>query len=340
MTLQRLNWSQKNYDALNGFLAGVRPGELAVFDWDNTCIFGDIGEALFRHMALNLAFKIDAATLEGMIPDSVNGVASVIIRQRPLLLRQMKETIVAAYTELEAGAFRVSRLEARDCYRIFISGLLALNRAFEVTPGIGCAFAYSWVNGFLRGISMPEFAALAATVIEQELRAPIRRRSRCDTLHRWSYNWSSGIRLYPEMKALAKELANRGGKVVVSTASNQALVEKMIAVTGFTCQRIIGMALTIENGRFGPGLQAGLLPNLGSGKVANIRKQLEQEPALVAGDSDNDTEMLSSFPATRMRLIIQRSGGQKITVLTGKALAGEPGYLLQKTDHRLGKFAV
>ncbi|MCG2810880.1 MAG: hypothetical protein L6428_05425 [Candidatus Aminicenantes bacterium] len=59
MILQRLNWNQRNFDALNEFLAGVRPGELAVFDWDNTCIFGDIGEAVFRHQALHLEFKFN-----------------------------------------------------------------------------------------------------------------------------------------------------------------------------------------------------------------------------------------------------------------------------------------
>ncbi|MCG2810877.1 MAG: haloacid dehalogenase-like hydrolase, partial [Candidatus Aminicenantes bacterium] len=330
MELQRLNWNQRNFDALNDFLAGVRPGELAVFDWDNTCIFGDIGEALFRHMTLNLAFKIDAATLETMIPKSVNGVQHINIKKKPFPLKKMKEEIVTAYRELEAGAFHISHLEARACYRIFTSGLLALNKSLEETPGIGCEFAYPWVNGFLRGISLPEFEALAAAVIEQELRAPIRRHIRNDPLRRWHYEWTGGIRLYPEMKNLAYAWEKPGGEVVVSTASNRQLVEKMIAMTGFPCRRVIGMGLAIENGCFGPHLQAGSLPNLGSGKVVNIRNRLENEPVLVAGDSSNDYEMLSSFPSTRMRLIVNRQAGGKIALLCRRALAGEKGYLAQE----------
>jgi hypothetical protein len=59
MLLKRLNWNQRNYEALNDFLAGVRPGDIAVFDWDNTCICGDIGDAIFRFQALHLQFKFN-----------------------------------------------------------------------------------------------------------------------------------------------------------------------------------------------------------------------------------------------------------------------------------------
>lgn len=319
-------------------LAGVRPGELAVFDWDNTCIFGDIGEALLRHMTLNLAFKIDAAAMATMIPESVNGVQHINIKKKPFPLKKMKEEIVTAYRELEAGAFHISHLEARACYRIFTSGLLALNKSLEETPGIGCEFAYPWVNGFLRGISLPEFEALAAAVIEQELRAPIRRHIRNDPLRRWHYEWTGGIRLYPEMKNLAYAWEKRGGEVVVSTASNRQLVEKMIAMTGFPCRRVIGMGLALAGDRFGRVLETGLRPNLGAGKVANIRALLENEPVLIAGDSRNDYEMLSSFPSTRMRLIVNRQAGGKIALLCRRALAGEKGYLAQEIDPQRGEF--
>ncbi|HUU05896.1 MAG TPA: haloacid dehalogenase-like hydrolase [Patescibacteria group bacterium] len=338
MPLQRLNWSQRNYDALNEFLAGVRPGELAVFDWDNTCIFGDIGEALFRHAALNLAFKFDAATLETMIPDSVNGVASVIINQKPFPLDKMKEAIVASYGELEAKTSHGGRIGFGDNYRIFTSGLLALNKSLEETPGIGCEFAYPWVNGFLQGLTLTEFEQMATTVIDQELRNPIRRHIRNDPRRRWRYEWTGGVRLYQEMKDLAAAWEDRGGAVVISTASNRQLVEKMIAMTAFHCRRVIGMGPATAGNRFGLVLELGLRPNLGTGKVANIRNLLKNEPVLVAGDSRNDYEMLSSFPSTRMRLIVNRHAGGKIALLCRRALAGEKGYLAQEINPQQGEF--
>lgn len=338
MKLLRLNWNQRNFKALNECLVGVRSGELAVFDWDNTCICGDIGEALLRHLTLNLAFRIDAKGMAATIPDVINGVGHVIFNGKPFSIKKMKHALFLAYAKLKTDVSPADRARIDENYRIFTSGLLALNRALEETPGIGCEFAYPWVNTLLQGLSPVEFDEMAAAVIRRELQEPLRRHAVCDPLKRWRYDWTSGLRLYPEMKDLAARWQERGGNVVVSTASNQALVEKMTAMTGFTCRQVIGMALTMENGRFVAGLQAGILPNLGSGKVANIGRKLGQEPVLAAGDSDNDAEMLNSFPSTRLRLIIQHPGGGKIKALARKALAGEPGYLLQGTDRRLGKF--
>jgi phosphoserine phosphatase len=338
MPLQRLNWNQKNYDTLINLLAKVRPGELAVFDWDNTCIFGDIGEVFFRYMALNLAFKFDATTLAAMIPDHVNGIASIIIKKKPFPLNKMKEVLVISYRELEDKNSQGGRIRSGDNYRIFTSGLLALNRALEETPGIGCEFAYPWVNLLLQGLSLVEFDRLANTVIKEELINPLSRHAVSDPLQRWSYEWTSGIRLYPEMKDLAAAWQDRGGAVVVSTASNRQLVEKMIAMTAFPCRRVIGMGLAIAGDHFGHIMEPGLRPNLGAGKVANIRALLEDEPVLVAGDSSNDFEMLSSFTSTRMRLIINRQAGGRIDFLCCRALAGENGYLAQEINPQQGEF--
>ncbi|MFH2108028.1 MAG: haloacid dehalogenase-like hydrolase [Chrysiogenia bacterium] len=338
MPLQRLNWNQRNYDTLINLLAGVRPGELAIFDWDNTCIFGDIGEALLRCMALNLAFKFDATTLAELIPGHVNGIASIIIKKKPFPLSRMKEALVVSYRELEDKTSQGGRIRSGNNYRIFTSGLLALNQALEETPGIGCEFAYPWVNLLLRGLTLTEHEQLAAAAIAQELRSPIRRRGRNDPLRRWRYEWTSGIRLYPEMKDLAAAWQDRGGAVVVSTASNRQLVEKMIAMTGFPCRRVIGMGLAVAGDRFGHVLEPGLQANLGAGKVANIRALLENEPVLVAGDSSNDFEMLSSFPSTRMRLIINRQAGGRIDFLCSRAQAGESGYLAQEINPQQGEF--
>jgi hypothetical protein len=53
MKLKRRSWSARNFKALNEMLRGVRRGETAVFDWDNTCILGDIGDALLRRPAFD-----------------------------------------------------------------------------------------------------------------------------------------------------------------------------------------------------------------------------------------------------------------------------------------------
>ncbi len=338
MKLQRLNWNARNYDALNELLDGVRPGEIAVFDWDNTCIFNDIGEALLRRMTFDLTFKIDAVTMSAMVPDTINGIGHVMLHGNPFPLKKIKQAIFPAYEKLKTGSSSAAKAHSDMDYRIFTSGLLALNRGLEETPGIGCEFAYPWVNTLLRGLSLSEFDRIASTVIEAELHESIGRHGRGDPWGRWRYDWISGIRLYPEMKNLAAAWQKRGGKVVISTASNRKLVEKMIAMTDFPSRQIIGMELKMAGSRFGHTLKSGLQPNLGVGKVANIRGQLASEPVLVAGDSSNDYEILSSFPSTRVRLLIDRHKKGKIVLVSGRARAREKGYLAQEIDVKHGGF--
>lgn len=338
MKLQRRNWSERNFKALNEMLAGVSAGEIAVFDWDNTCTCGDIGEALLRRLTFDLAFAMDAKAMAATVPDAIHGINHVLIQGKPFPLKKMKTAVFAAYERLKTGAASRARGGIDENYRVFTSGLLALNRALEQTPGIGCEFAYPWVNLLLQGLSLSEFDRLAAAVIEDELHAPLGRHVISDPLGRWRYAWTGGVRLYPEMKDLAACWRERGGEVAVSSASNRRLVEKMIAMTAFPCRRVIGMELKVSGDHFGRSLAAGVRPNLGPGKVANIRERLPGEPVLVVGDSGNDYEMLVSFPGTRLRLVIDHRAGGKIALLARRARAGESGYLAQEIDQKCGEF--
>lgn len=338
MKLQRRNWSRLNYHALRHSLNDVRPGDVAVFDWDNTCAFNDIGEALLRRLTFDLAFRMDAATLAATVPDTIHGVGRILLNGRPYSLKKMKQEVFSAYGELRQGPFPTGKIGVDAAYRAFTSGLLALNRALEETPGIGCGFAYPWVNTLLGGWSRSEFDRLAEEVIAHSLQEPLRRHAILDPHKRWRYDWRGGIRIYPEMKELAACWQERGGEVVISTASNRQLVEKMVAMAGFPCREVIGMELAVRHGRFAPALKPELQPNLGAGKVANIRVRLEREPAFVAGDSDNDYEMLTAFPSTRVRLVIDRGTGGAIAALVRCARAGEAGWLAQAIDPQRGAF--
>ena len=125
MKLKRRNWSERNFKALNEFLAGVRPGEIAVFDWDNTCIFGDIGEALLRRLTFDLAYR------HGRQNPGRNGPRHDPRRQqRPdpgpaVPLKKMKDAVFTAYERLEdkgcirrqgTGSTRITASSPRGCW--------------------------------------------------------------------------------------------------------------------------------------------------------------------------------------------------------------------------------
>ncbi len=88
MKLKRRNWSERNFKALNEMLRGVRRGEIAVFDWDNTCICGDIGEALLRRLTFDLAFAMDARAMAATVPDAINGIGTIRLHGRPYLAEE------------------------------------------------------------------------------------------------------------------------------------------------------------------------------------------------------------------------------------------------------------
>lgn len=338
MKLKRGNWSERNHRELNKLLAGVRPGDVAVFDWDNTCAFNDIGEALLRRLAFGLEFRAGAAALAASLPDRVHGVGRVRLRGGAMPLPKIRDAVFSALDRLQRRPVAEEDGRASEDCRIFASGLLALNRALEETPGIGCEFAYPWVNFLLKGFSPGELDIVSARVVERELCAPLGRRAVLDPFRRWRYDWLDGVRLYPEMADLAACWRGRGGRVVVSTASNRRLVERAAAGAGFPCDQVIGMELATRNGRFVARLAAGARPNLGAGKVANIRARLGRAPVLVAGDSGNDLGMLTAFRATRLRLVVARGDGGPLRPLVRRARAGERGYLAQEIDARRGAF--
>jgi len=338
MRLQRLNWNQRNYEALNDFLAGVKPGELAVFDWDNTCICGDIGDALFRYQALNLEFKFTPEQLQVIIPDQVLGIDHININGQLWPLPKIKRQIVNAYEKI----FGHDLIEIRDsaALRDFSVGLLALNRGLEETPGIGCEFAYLWTIHFLAGFSPAEVCRLAKEVIDRELQSAIEDHVMGDSLETLSFHWTNGIRPFAEMVDLARVLKKIDCRVVVSSASNPLLIETMMQRIGFSADQVIGMASAIENNILQGTLTPGLAFNYGPGKVENMKKLLGRDPDFAAGDSNGDYEMVTAFPGTRLKLLVRRKQPGKMAGLYDQALAGDPRYLLQDVDPASGRFSA
>jgi hypothetical protein len=338
MRLQRLNWNERNYQLLNQFVTSVRSGDIAVFDWDNTCIYGDIGDAIFRHQALHLEFKFNPEQLRAIIPDQVRGIDHILINGQLLPLLQVKGQIVSAYEKIFGRAVtEISRSTAhRDCS----VGLLALNRGFEETPGIGCEFSYLWIINFLGGFPPVEVCRLATEVIDNELQSSIENHALSDSREQLLYRWTAGIRIFPEMADLARVLKKAGCRIIISTASNPLIIETMMQRIDFAAEQVIGMASCIENGTLQNTLAPGLAPNFGHGKAKNMRLLLDREPVFAAGDSEGDYEMLTAFPGTSLKLLIRRQQPGKMISLYQKALAGNPHYLLQDVDLKKGHFSA
>ncbi|MFZ9887448.1 MAG: hypothetical protein ACO3JL_08085, partial [Myxococcota bacterium] len=145
--------------------------------------------------------------------------------------------------------------------------------------------------------------------------------------------------LYPldEMRELMRAMRTIGMTVCIISASEQHLVEGAVRALDYPVDpaHIFGMRLTLRHGILGSELQseAHYPITYRRGKQQIVEKFLSGAPVFVAGDSDTDYEMMTGFPTTECRLLVDR--GQTGLV---KQLFEDPKTLLQGRDERRGGF--
>jgi phosphoserine phosphatase len=110
--------------------------------------------------------------------------------------------------------------------------------------------------------------------------------------------WAAHV--FPEMKALITALSARGVCVWIASASNRWVVEAGAARLGIDRERVLAMAVRVEGGR----LTADVVPPpiTRAGKAEALRQHLSAAPALVAGNSVNDIDMLCL--ASKVALVV------------------------------------
>src|SRR5665647_1279734 len=92
------NWFPDNLALINSRLKEISarntPGKpVAVFDFDNTCVFRDVGQAVFRYQLLQLRYRIAPEQLAEILPTLPGDLAG-----RPLAI--VTSTLMQAYQQL------------------------------------------------------------------------------------------------------------------------------------------------------------------------------------------------------------------------------------------------
>ena len=336
MKLIEGNWIFGNFNRLHRFVEEDGRQGLAVFDWDNTAVFGDIGDAFFRDQVFRLDFRLTSREFEALIPETAYGIDTIDHAGGTISLPALKEALVAAYRRIERHGFDREKIGMDPSYADFTAGLLALNRGLETTVGIGCRFANPWITRFLKGFSVNEIEKKAAAIFQRQRRMPIRDRRQTNALGTLTVSWTEGIRVFPEMKNLMEAMRYRGFEIGVVTATNTHIVSGAIEAARYPVDRLVGQASETVADRLNGHPPPDFPANYGAGKAENIRRFFKREPVFAAGDSDGDYEMLTEFPETELRLVVHRGWSGRIQALHERA--GDDGFLLQDVDPRTGKF--
>lgn len=346
-------WYPPNRAALERWIAEVaarRDGRprVAVFDWDETAISGDVGYATFRHQLDRLALRLTPEELAAFVPERVGEVERVADGRS---IAELRADLLEAYGELwpliEAGELDAAR--ALPAHRDFRARAGWLYDALEAAEDIGPRWAYGWLAGWLAGHGEDEVRLLVGRAVEAARAEPpghaewtTASPGRSGHL---SYPFRTGLCPQPEMRDLMAALARAGFEVFVVSASAEPIVEAAAEVLGYPVGResIFGLRLERESGRLTSRLEpAGRYPlPYREGKVEVVRTRLPAAPLLVAGDSDGDYEMLTAFSETEIRLVVNRLQGGDIGSLyeaPDEPLDDGSRTLLQGRDERACRF--
>lgn len=291
-------WNPKNHAALTAFLAeeAKRPGrKVAVFDWDNTVIKNDIGDAAFIGL-------LDRGMVK--MPDDWR-------RTSPYLTD-------AAVRALGKGASPE-----------LIFTLYHLQKTPEGEPAFAgydptiTEAAYAWLGHLLAGNTPDEIRQAAREIFEQQLANPIGATRTIGDAVIPDY-----IRIYPQIADLIKALEKSGFEVWVVSATPKYIIEVCAEKVGIPPERVIGIENVVgPDGKITYDL-AGCGPikdgenraiTYRDGKRCWINKFIfgmtegdpfqpspdpDKRPRFGAGDSDGDISFLED--TTGLKLVLDR----------------------------------
>lgn len=370
--LNRLNWSEKNYQVLNQLITDYGIGgqyydktkaPYAVLDWDQTCAHLDVEEALMRYQMFHLLYKMTKEQFSELLRNDINGVTRLSEGYQSILLTDLHLDLINDYNFLydqfigPQGRMTNEEIQGTLPYKDFVAKLPFLYAGYCGTPGIGDDYGYPWVLYLFAGHTIEEVKAMAREAVSYELgnrlaiqtlQSPVNLQTKAGVI---SYSYKSGLRVFPEMQDLIATFKNHGIDVFIVSASYKPVVEVFSGIGTFgynvSPDHVIAMELNIDqHDKILPACKTGWVKTYGQGKVEAINEVIKTEfgrnldPLFSAGDSDGDYEMSTEFPDMKLSLIWDRGKGGKIGKLCMLAKQSEDGntprYILQGRDENTG----
>lgn len=333
------NWFPENLALIRSRIQEHAPGSgqaggVAVFDFDNTCIFRDVGQAVFRYQVMHLRYRIPPGAFAGLLPSQ-----EIHLAGRPMVA--VTSALVDAYERLWPliGAGEQDKARLMPEYRLFTALLLWFTDKARRDERLGPSYVLPFMGKMLAGHSLPDLRDLAAEVLAATMAEPLTEQTFAidlpGPLGRIKAGYPEGLHAHREMDALMRMLAQAGIDSYIVSASTEWLVAEAVRRLGFPVSedRIFGIRvhvddlglLTTENAKDYP-------VTFRQGKADIIHRFIAKIPVLVAGDADTDYEMLT-LPEIPIRILINRNQRGLISTLYQ-----DPRFLLQGLDLHSGRF--
>jgi phosphoserine phosphatase len=332
-------WFPENLAQITGRWAAIaaQPATakpVAIFDFDNTCIFRDVGQAVFRYQAQYLRYRLRPEQLAAILPTIDGDLAGrPVITLTTALLDAYRVLYPLLITKRQEQALLLPEA------RLFASLLLWLTDQARKDERLGPRYVLPFMGKLLAGFSTAELRLLAVEVVEAVRTEPLgEERLTVDApepIGRIEANYPLGLHAYPEMLTLMHWLARQGIERYVISASTEWLVEGAAQLLGFpvTVDHVFGIRVQLDAGEVLTTNDPPAYPvTFREGKAAIIKQWIGGRTVLVAGDADTDFEMLT-LPEVEIRLLINRRQRGLIS-----SLYEDPRILLQGVDLATGCF--
>ncbi len=339
----------------------------AIFDWDQTCIFNDTQEALFRYQIENLLFKMSpeefAKAIRMNIPEDDFSEEYNNLQGKPVNIKKIAYDLDKRYKFLYenyeglAGKMTLAEIRKTEEFLDFRGKLAYLYEAIGGT--FSSDISYPWVLYLFTGMTSAEVMDITEKSNDYNLGEKLelytltsseKLPGRAGVV---TGKYKRGLRIVPEMSNLMNVLRDNGIDVYICSASMDDVVRVFSNYLKYgynvPMDNVIGMRLENDAaGIYQTAYKEGYPQTQQKGKTEAIRMKLVSKygygPILVAGDSQGDFYMATDFPDTQLTLIINRvkSESDKITSLAKRASETigltHARYILQGRDENTGLF--
>lgn len=315
--LKDLNWLDENRERLDEMLAelgdcGADPNRdgapLALFDWDNTVVKNDIGEAQTHYVLLNdlVIQPEDWADVNEYFTEP----AKKELNEACGPLAEPGEVLPTSKPE---GATCADAIETI----IDESETTGGEKAFDGYNARRIQPAYLFTNQLMAGYTEDEIRGHTEKAREQFLDAAEGEKIKVGTKE-----YTGWIRYYEEIEDLIKQLTAHGFDVRVVTASPEPIGQVWAKGIGIEADKVLGVKSVLDGDKWGYELeQCGDEPSMTyiEGKRCRVNEEIlgitgaaawdvapeEDRQVFAAGDSDTDVSFVSD--ATHLRLTLNRN---------------------------------
>lgn len=332
-------WAPANHRILNFWLDYLQghpevSAMAAVLDFDNTCIYRDIGKAVLRFQLAGLHFRLSPEQLAVLIADdhgSIGGKPLTLVRNRILELYGKLWPFIRKNRQREGGR----QPEYEEFRNLFLWYCVEAGKEKRLGP----QYTLPLMARLLAGYSIDEVEDLTCHALSNVLHEPVAEETRrvncCASIGTIEVEHATGLRVHTEMVDLMDQLRLCGIRCCIVSASTEWVVKAAAKyfVLPVDQENIFGVRVQIAgDGHLTANLPDDYPVTYRAGKVRVINEMICAAPVIVVGDAVTDYEMLK-IENVPVRMLINHNKSGMISTLYN-----DPQILLQGLDKTTGFF--